>query len=253
MENLSWNEYLTGAAGSPDAATCPQVVAGAPGSAAAATCPQAVGGAAGSAAAATSRQAVAGVMLLGVRVTAHAVINLAEHRRREAAGMGAVLDPALLDRLLDQPAGVRVIDPARWAEMAGQPPGILERDDEDLSVTRRLESPLAIADVVVRSGAGRELRAVQDASLFAGFARRWVAAARGGVAEAAQLETVLLEAKACGVGILDAGHRVLLAAEKPVALTRDGWSWLLEEKVYRRWLGARRVVRADVQPLAEPA
>ena len=238
MENLSWNEYLTGAAGSPDAATSRQAVAGAAGSATAVTCPQ----------------AVAGVMLLGVRVTAHAVINLAEHRRREAAGMGAVLDPALLDRLLDQPAGVRVIDPTRWAEMAGQPPGILERHDEDLSVTRRLESPLAIADVVVRCGAGRELRAVQDASLFAGFTRRWVvAAARDGVPDAALMEAALLEAKACGVGILDAGHRVLLAAEKPVALTRDGWSWLLEEKVYRRWLGARRAVRADVQPLAEPA
>ena len=52
-------------------------------------------------------------MLLGVRVTAYAVVNLAEHRRREAAGMAAVIDPALLDRLLDLPAGVPVIDPAR--------------------------------------------------------------------------------------------------------------------------------------------
>jgi hypothetical protein len=32
---------------------------------------------------------------------------------------------------------------------------------------------------------------------------------------------------------------VLLAAAKPVALTRDGWSWLLEEKAYRRWLSGR--------------
>ena len=59
----------------------------------------------------TSGRAVAGVMLLGVRVTAHAAVNLAEHRRREAAGMAAVIDPALLDRLLDLPAGVPVIDP----------------------------------------------------------------------------------------------------------------------------------------------
>jgi hypothetical protein len=196
----------------------------------------------------TSLQSVAGVMLLGVRVTAHAVVNLAEHRRREAAGIAAVMDPGLLDRLLDLPGGVPVIDPARWAEMAGQPPGILERDSDGVSVTRRLESPLSIAGVVVQAAAGRELRAVQDASLFAGFTRRWVAAAWSRVPDAA-----LLEAKVCGVGILDPGHRVLLAAEKPVALTRDGWSWLLEEKVYRRWLGGRRGVRADVQPLAEPA
>lgn len=198
----------------------------------------------------TSLQSASGVMLLGVRVTAHAAVNLAEHRRREAAGMAAVIDPALLDRLLDLPAGVPVIDPAGWAEMAGQPPGILERDPDGVSVTRRLEAPLSIADVVVRAAAGRELRAVQDASLFAGFTRRWVAADR-------VPDAVLLEAKLCGVGILDAGYEVLLPAAKPVALTRDGWSWLLEEKVYRRWLGGRpRVrarVRAEVKPLAEPA
>lgn len=194
----------------------------------------------------TPLQSAAGVMLLGVRVTAYAVVNLAEHRRREACGMAAVIDPALLDRLLDLPVGVPVIDPAGWAGMAGQAPGILERDADGVSVTRRLESPLSIADVVVRIAAGRELRAVQDASLFAGFTRRWVAADR-------VPDAVLLEAKLCGVGILDADHKVLLPAAKPVALTRDGWSWLQEEKVYRRWLGGRPRMRAEVKPLAEPA
>ena len=194
----------------------------------------------------TSLQSAAGVMLLGVRVTAHAAVNLAEHHRREAAGMAAVIDPALLDRLLNLPAGVPVIDPAGWAEMAGQPPGILERDPDGVSVTRRLEAPLSIADVVVHAAAGRELRAVQDASLFAGFTRRWVAADR-------VPDAVLLEAKLCGVGILAAGDQVVLPAAKPSALTRDGWSWLLEEKVYRRWLGEHARVRAEVQPLAEPA
>jgi len=194
----------------------------------------------------TSLESVTGVMLLGVRVTAYAVVNLAEHRRREAARMAAVIDPALLDHLLNLPAGMPVIDPAGWAEMAGQPPGILERDPDGVSVTRRLESPLSIAEVVVRAAAGRELRAVQDASLFAGFTRRWVAADR-------VPDAVLLEAKLCGVGIRDARYRVLLPAAKPVALTRDGWSWLLEEKVYRRWLGGRPRIRVEVKPLAEPA
>jgi hypothetical protein len=194
----------------------------------------------------TALQSAAGVMLLGVRVTAYAVVNLAEHRRREAHGMAAVIDPALLDRLLVLPVGVPVIDPAGWAEMAGQAPGILERDVDGVSVTRRLESPLSIADVVVQAAAGRALRAVQDASLFAGFTRRWVAADR-------VPDAVLLEAKLCGVGIRDAGYRALLPAAKPVALTRDGWSWLLEEKVYRRWLGGRPRIRVQVKPLAEPA
>jgi hypothetical protein len=181
---------------------------------------------------------VTGVALLGVRVTAYVIINLGEHRRREAAGMGAVVHPGLLDRLLDLPVAVPVTDPVVWAEMTDQPPGIVDRGEDGASVTRRLESPLAIVDVVVRAASGRELRAVQEASLFAGFTRRWVAAAHARVPDA-----TMLEAKLCGVGIVGPGHRALLAPAKPVALTRDGWSWLLEEKAYRRWLSGRSGAR----------
>ena len=165
--------------------------------------------------------------------------------------MAAVTDQALLDRLMDLPVATPVVDPVIWAEMADQPTGIIERSEDGMSVTRRLESPLVIEDVVVEAAAGRELRAVQDASLFAGFTRRWVAAARSRVPDAA-----MLEAKLCGVGVLDPGHRVLLPAGGPVVLTRDGWSWLLEEKAYRRWLsGQCGLVRrcAQIQPLTEPA
>ena len=177
---------------------------------------------------------VEGVILLGVGVTASAIINIAEHGRREAAGMGAVTNPGLLDRLLDLPVGIPVTDPVVWAEMADQPPEIAERGEDGAIVTRRLESPLAIADVVVEAGTGRELSAVQDASLFAGFTRRWVAVVRRRIPEAA-----MLEAKLCGVGILDLSRGVLLPAEKPVSPTVDGWSWLLEEKTYRYWLTRR--------------
>jgi hypothetical protein len=174
-----------------------------------------------------------GVMLLGVRVTAYAVIDLAEHRRREARGVGAIISPALLDRLMDLPSDITVCDPVAWAAMANQPPGVAERGANVACITRRLKSPLAIADVVVNAVAGKdkELRAVQDASLFAGFTRRWVAAARSRVPDAATLE-----AKLCGVGIIDVQGEVQLQAEKPVSVTRDGWSWLLEEKTYGRWL-----------------
>jgi hypothetical protein len=57
-----------------------------------------------------------------------------------------------------------------------------------------------------------------------------------GTVGAVVVDAAMLEAKLCGVGILDPGQRVLLQAEKPVNLTVDGWSWLLEEKTYRRWL-----------------
>lgn len=187
---------------------------------------------------------VAGVTLLGVRVTAWTVINPAEHRRREVAGMAAVINPALLDRLLDLPAGVPVTDAVMWAEMADQPPGVVERGEDGASVTRRLHAPLTIADVVVHAAAGRELRAVQDATLFAGFARRWVAVQRGRVPDAA-----MMEARMFGVGVVDPRRRVLLPAERPVAPTVDGWSWLLEEKAYRRWLSARAGTPGTVSPL----
>lgn len=184
-----------------------------------------------------------GVMLLGVRVTAYAAVNLAEHWRRESAGLGAVISPALLDRLMDLPTGIPVTDPVVWSEMADQPTGVVERDEEGVCVTRRLESPLTITDVVVNGDAGQELRAVQDASLFAGFTRRWVMVAGRRVANAA-----VLEAKLCGVGVLDPDRRVLLPAEGPVALTIDGWSWLLEEKAYRRWLTGRHGTRETESP-----
>jgi len=174
------------------------------------------------------------VMLLGVRVTAYAIINVAEHRRREMAGMGAVVNPGLLDRLMDLPMGISVTDPVVWAEMADQPRGVVERAEDSARITRRLESPLTITDVVVDGVSGRELRAVQDASLFAGFTRRWISVVSGRIPDA-----VMLEAKLCGVGIVDQRLRPLLVAEKPHGLTRDGWSWQLEEKAYRRWLSQR--------------
>jgi len=174
------------------------------------------------------------VMLLGVRVTAYAIINVAEHRRRGIADIGAIINPALLDRLMDLPMGIPVSDPVVWAEMADQPGGAIERHEDGAQVTRRLESPLMITDVVVDGVSGKELRAVQDASLFAGFTRRWISVMPGRVPDAA-----MLEAKLCGVGIVDQHRRQLLAAEKPQGLTRDGWSWLLEEKAYRSWLSRR--------------
>ena len=184
-----------------------------------------------------------GVMLLGVRVTAYAIINIAEHQRRETAGLGAVINPALLERLMDLPIGMSVTDPVAWAEMADQPRGVAERHEDGARITRRLESPLTITDVIVGAATGQELRAVQDASLFAGFARRWIAATPRRIPDAA-----MLEARLCGVGIVDQRRRQLRPAEKPAGLTRDGWSWLLEEKTYRRWLTRRAGDHEQVNP-----
>jgi hypothetical protein len=174
---------------------------------------------------------VEGVRLLGVEVTAHAVLNADEHERRRAAGLGAVTDPDLLDRLLDLLAAAPVADAAAWAELQAQPPGIAAFAADAGTVSRLLEPPLAIGEVTVRAPDSGELRAVQDASLFAGFTRRSVMAAQDFIPD-----SVMLEAKLCGVGIRDRHGMVMLAAEPPVRVIVDGWSWLLQEKTYSRWL-----------------
>ena len=69
------------------------------------------------------------VLLLGVRVTAYAIINEREHQRRQAAKMTSVTDPALLDRLMDLPVGIPVADPVISAETVDQLPAIVERDE----------------------------------------------------------------------------------------------------------------------------
>lgn len=195
---------------------------------------------------AEGRERITGVNLLGVCVTALAVIHAAEHERRQLAGIGAVTDPELLGRLLELPVAVAVPDPVAWAETAHRPAAVIGRDPDGSTVTRHLEPPLAIHDVIVAaSSPGREVRAVQDASLFAGFTRRWVEIVRYRPPERA-----LLEAKLCGVGILDRSGQVVLASDEP-SPRMDGWAWMLQEKTYRWWLSRRSQVHAkESRPLA---
>jgi len=107
----------------------------------------------------------------------------------------------------------------------------VDRSADGCTVTRLLEPPLVVADVIVPAPRAGELRAVQDASLFASFTRRWVQA-RGTVMP----DSAVLEAKLCGVGLLSPHGRVVLLAEPPTSATADGWTWLLAEKAYGRWL-----------------
>ncbi len=181
------------------------------------------------------------VNLLGVRVTAHAVLNRIEHERRSFLGITALTDPALLGRLLDLPVGRPVLDPVVWAEPAGQPTGVVARGDDGHTVTRLLEPALIVEDVIVPGPRGREVRAVQDASLFASFTSRWVA-----VEAQDAPDTMVMEAKLCGVGLIDRDDRVLLTAEQPTSRVVDGWAWLVWEKTYRRWLKERSRVRETV-------
>jgi len=132
--------------------------------------------------------------------------------------------------LLNLPAGLPATDPAAWTRAADLPAGIVSRAGDGHTVTRMLDFPLIVDAIVVEARPGRVLRAVQDASLFAGVTRRWAAAA-GPVRCTARLE-----AAACGVGLLGPDGAVLVAAEPPAGLRLDGWAWLLREQAYRCWL-----------------
>ena len=182
------------------------------------------------------------VNLLGVRVTARALLNCAEHERRSSLGLGAVTDPGLLDRLLGLPVRYPCGDPALWAETSAAAPGIVDHGADGCEVTRLLEPPLVVADVIVPAPRGQELGAVQDASLFASFTRRW-AQTQGSVIQ----DTAVLEAKLCGVGLLTCHGRVILPAEPLASATADGWTWLLAEKAYRRWLRQATAARGRLR------
>jgi hypothetical protein len=185
---------------------------------------------------------VEGVNLLGIWVTAVAVVDAAEHDRRLATRCGAVTDPALLDRLLHLPLRTPISDPVVWAETADQPAGVIERGADDITVTRYLAVPLTIEDVIVVAPAGRELRAVQDVSLFARFARRWV------MTNGRRLpDRVVLEAQLCGIGVLCPDGEIL-ASEAHTASEMDSWDWMLREKVYLRWLSESSQDRAKATP-----
>jgi hypothetical protein len=177
------------------------------------------------------------VNLLGVRVSARGVLDRAEHARRRSVGMTAVTDSALLGRLLEVPVGQPVADPVMWAETASQQAGVVARGDDGLIVTRLLEPVLTVHDVIVRAWRGREVLAVQQASLFAGFVARWVQV------ETEPRDAAVMEAKLCGVGMMGPGG-LILAAEQPDPPVADGWAWLLGEKAYRRWLTERLRDRA---------
>ena len=97
----------------------------------------------------TAHLAIGPVRLLGVPVTALARLNPGEHERRREIGLGPVTDPALLDRLLNLPAGLPVADPAAWAQALALPAGIVSRARDGRTVTRTLDFPLTVDAVVV--------------------------------------------------------------------------------------------------------
>jgi hypothetical protein len=171
------------------------------------------------------------VNLIGLKVTVVTVMDFEEHERRRRSGCGPVTDPALLGCLLRLAVGEPVADPVTWAETADQPESVVVRGADGMTVTRCLTIPLSIKDVIVRAHVGQELRAIQEASLFARFARRSVMTSRTDLPE-----SIFLEAKLLGVGLVHVQGTKLLPGEAPAPTAADAWDWMIREQIYRQWL-----------------
>lgn len=166
------------------------------------------------------------VRLLGIDVDAFCQPNHQERVRRRKYNGLVVTDPDLLSRLLELPCGQPVQDPALWAETTDLQPGIAEHD-QNMTVTRLLEPPVHLHDVIVDcTPARRPLDAIREASLFARFARRWVRLS------SSPPEAISLEASFLGVGLLDGECRVSIPAAETTMAQFDGWAWSLAEKTY---------------------
>jgi hypothetical protein len=172
------------------------------------------------------------VMLLGHNVLAAARLNLPEHERRAAVGLGALPNPSLLDRLLETPTGEPVRDPILCAEMSAQPAGVVEVDD-DLGVRRLAMPPLRIEAVAVlarRPGDHRNLRA---AYLFRYYCRRWVI-----LPHKRPTPGILVAASVWEIGLAGRGPEpeIIVDAHPPRAPGMPEWAWCLAEEVYAAWL-----------------
>lgn len=170
------------------------------------------------------------VTLLGTQVAAVATLDLDEHNRRRELRLGGVTDPLLLDSLINLSGPQPAEDHPELTDVERTRNGIVEWRD-DGTIVRILRPVASLEAVVLRARHGHELAAVQAASLFAAYTYRWVEVPVDGIQD-----VVEMEAKVCGVGLVDASHGVVVEAEPPVDWRFDQWLWMLQEKVYERWL-----------------
>jgi len=162
-----------------------------------------------------------------------------EHQRRVAAGLQAVTDLGLLDRLLGLPLGELVRwddlspDDARRIRMA--PYGVVDRSS--VGVRRLLAYPAAVPLVLVRGHSWR--RGLRAASAFEPFAQR-VLVLDG---SHGNLHRLTWEADVLGVGVwlqTGLGIREVL----PPAVWRQKYvkaaGWRFRERAYLGWLNTTR-------------
>lgn len=168
-----------------------------------------------------------------------------EHQRRLAAGLEAVTDLLLLDRLLSlplcEPVNWNALPPLDQAVLRATPSGVVGRSAQQ--VQRLLTRVVNVRLVIVQSDRWRQ--GLRRASAFEQFAQRVVLLARAPT----NLDSKLWEADALGVGVWvqDGGDLRQLVAPAP---WRPGYikaaGWRFSERAYRGWRRATATSRQEL-------
>jgi hypothetical protein len=181
-------------------------------------------------------EVVPGVGFAGTCVTAVVRPDGAEVRRREHAGLGAVLDFDLADRLADLPVDWPVprdeLDPTTIQLLETAPPGIV--DGTDTAVIRRWRPAVTITGILLVTG--RQWRTgLASVSLFAPDAPR------GLVLRQPPGDQQLLrdETRELGVGVVvpdgDGGWQLLIEPLRDKTYDLGPRHWRLLETAYLAW------------------
>ena len=181
-------------------------------------------------------EVVPGVGFAGTRVTAVIRPDEAEVRRREQAGLGAVLDFDLTDRLadlpVDWPVPRDVLDRTTIQLLEAAPPGVV--DDVDAAVIRRWRPAVTVTGILLVTG--RQWRpGLANVSLFAPDAPRGLV-----LRQRPRDEQVLRdEAGELGVGVIvpdaDGRHRLLVEPLHDKTYDLGPRHWRLLEIAYLAW------------------
>jgi hypothetical protein len=193
-------------------------------------------------------EVVPGVRFASVYVTAVVRPDLAEVQRREAAGLGAVLDHDLTEVLAELPADWPVarsdLDPVTLRLLDAAPPGVVEFTST--TITRLWRPALTLSGIMTTSGDWRA--GLRTVSLFAADAPRGLVLSR----QTYRPDAMLIRARELGIGVLapdsSAQWRLLMAPEREPSYAPGPRHWRFLETTYLAW---RRLVaqRSAVQLL----
>jgi hypothetical protein len=179
-----------------------------------------------------------GATVSGGRGDAVLQVDLDEHRRRQAHGLGAVTDLWTLDRLLCLPFALPVADTCLSAEdeKVVRIPGVAAQTSEGFL---RVIRPVAeVRFVVIRATQWRS--GIRRAAAFEPFARRILLLP----AYPREVDRLLWEADLLGIGVrvgTVGDSEQLVAAEPWKARYAKSAGWRFMERAYDAWLKAVRV------------